>query len=472
MDYRYHTIKQLGQALRADEITPSALTEQCLQRIRAEDPHLGAFQCLTVDRARAEARVAETEIENGIDRGRLHGIPYAVKDLYDVAGLPTTAGTDLLRSNIANHDAAVIQQLHQAGAILIGKTKTVQFAYGGAGINTQQGTPHNPWHQQPHLPGGSSSGSAVAVAAGLVPMALGTDTGGSIRIPAAHCGITGLKTTVGQISRAGIYALSWSMDSVGLLTRTAEDAALVYPILAATDPNDKGSVACKNAEVQSSLDRGIANLRLAIPETVFFDDADPEVVSLVRDSAHVFTALDADVDTITFPIAAEALALNPRGLIIAAEAYTLNRTLIEQHFDELDPVVATRMAAGGHILAHEYLQIIRAWTALRKRAVAELSDIDALLCPTVMIPPIPTAEVNNDLKKYTQRNLQCVRNTAIGNVLNLCAVSVPCGFTAAGLPVGLMLYSKPGDEATALRIGHAFQGATDWHRQTPSPHWL
>ena len=237
----YNTIVELGRALRAGSITPTALAEQYLQRIDQLNGKLGAFKHVTAERAMAQARAAEAEMSAGIDRGPLHGIPYAAKDLYDVAGAPTTAGCPLLESNIAKRDCAVIRKLNDAGAVLLGKTITVQFAYGGAGINNQQGTPHNPWHREPRLPGGSSSGSAVAVASGMVPMALGSDTGGSVRIPAALCGVSGLKTTVGQISRAGVFPLSWSLDSVGPLTHTAEDAALVYAALAGRDPDDESS---------------------------------------------------------------------------------------------------------------------------------------------------------------------------------------------------------------------------------------
>jgi aspartyl-tRNA(Asn)/glutamyl-tRNA(Gln) amidotransferase subunit A len=222
----YATIVELARALRAGSTTPTALAEQYLERIERLNGRLGAFKRVMPERAMAQAKAAEAEMSAGIDRGPLHGIPYAAKDLYDVAGVATTAGCPLLESNIAERDGAVIRKLNDAGAVLLGKTVTVQFAYGGAGINNQHGTPHNPWQREPHLPGGSSSGSAVAVASGMVPMALGSDTGGSVRIPAALCGISGLKTTVGQISRAGVFPLSWSLDTVGPLTRTAQDAAL------------------------------------------------------------------------------------------------------------------------------------------------------------------------------------------------------------------------------------------------------
>ncbi len=468
----YATIVELARALREGSITPTALAERYLERIERLDRKLGAFKRVTPERALAQAKAAEAEMSAGIDRGPLHGIPYAAKDLYDVAGEPTTAGCPLLESNVAARDGAVIRKLNDAGAVLLGKTVTVQFAYGGAGINNQHGTPHNPWHKEPHLPGGSSSGSAVAVASGMAPMALGSDTGGSVRIPAALCGISGLKTTVGQISRAGVFPLSWSLDSVGPLTRTVEDSALSYRAMAGPDSDDDSTRDYHHADVVTSLDQGIKGMRLAFAETVFFDDADEEVAALVRATGDVFEKLGAQMDSIAFPQARQAVELNPRGLVIAAEAYTLNRNLLDSHFDELDPVVAHRMIKGAETPAHEYLRIELEWRALRARTMRELSNVDALLCPTVMIPATPVAEAVQDMECYSKRNLQCLRNTAIGNILNLCAVTVPCGFTRAGLPVGLMIYGKSFDEATVLRIGHAFQQATNWHLQNPALDWV
>lgn len=468
----YSNIVELGRALRAGSITPTALAGQYLQRIEQLNAKLGAYKLVMPERAMAQARAAEAEMAAGIDRGPLHGIPYAAKDLYDVAGLPTTAGCPLLESNVAERDCAVVRKLNAAGAVLLGKTITVQFAYGGAGINNQQGTPHNPWHREAHLPGGSSSGSAVAVASGMAPMALGSDTGGSVRIPAALNGISGLKTTVGQISRAGVFPLSWSLDSVGPLTRTVEDAALVHDAIAGADPEDDSTRDYRPGDVLSGLDIGVRDLRLAFAESVFFDAADNEVAALVRATGDVFAKLGARVDSIQFPQAQHAIKLNPRGLVIAAEAYTLNRELLDNHFDELDPVVAFRMIKGAEIPAHEYLRLQLEIRDLRASAMKQLADVDALLCPTVMIPPTPVAEVTQDMERYGQRNLQCLRNTSIGNILNLSAVTVPCGFTKAGLPVGLMIYGKSFDEAMVLRIGHAFQRATDWHARTPALDWV
>jgi aspartyl-tRNA(Asn)/glutamyl-tRNA(Gln) amidotransferase subunit A len=224
----YQTITALGALIRKGEITCVELVQHFISRINRLEDKLNAYRLLCVERALDRAKVADRAFEKGKDHGPLQGIPYAVKDLIDVKGLSTTAGAKIFEQHIADEDAAVIRMLDQAGMILLGKANMVQFAFSGVGINHDHGTPHNPWSKTHYLPGGSSSGSGVAVAAGLVPMALGTDTGGSVRVPAALCGTTGLKTTVGQVSRAGVYPLSWSLDSVGVLARSVEDAALVY----------------------------------------------------------------------------------------------------------------------------------------------------------------------------------------------------------------------------------------------------
>lgn len=465
------TISELSRQIQCGNLSPVALTEHCLSRIEALDEKLQAFRLVTRDRAFAAAQSAEMALRAGRDIGPLHGIPYAAKDLFDVKGLSTTAGSNLLLDNIAAEDSAVTSRLAQAGMILVGKTNTVQFAYGGVGINHHHGTPHNPWHMTHCVPGGSSSGSGVAVAAGMVPMALGSDTGGSVRIPAALCGTVGLKTTVGQVSRAGVFPLSWTLDSVGPLTRSVEDAALVYQCLQGTDPRDPSTIGVQPQDVLTGLRDGVRGLRLAFAESVFWAQAEPEVVQAVRQCGQVLAALGAHVSSLTFPEAEEALALNPRGLVIAAEAYTLHQERIEAHFGQYDPIVGQRLIQGKHISASAYLNAVRACERLRAKVQHSLRDVDALLVPTTMIPAKPVEEVDTTMESYTERNLQYLRNTSIGNILNLCALSVPCGFTSEGLPIGLMIYGKPFHEPMVLRIGYAFEQATEWHTRTPDLSW-
>ena len=277
----YQTITELSRQIQQRGLSPVALTEHFLARIAALNGTFGVFHLVMPERARAEAQAAEAALRSGRTVGPLHGIPYALKDLFDVQGAPTTAGSNLLSDNIAAEDAAVVTRLAQAGMILLGKTVTVQFAFGGVGINHHHGTPHNPWHATPHVPGGSSSGSAVAVAAGLAPVALGTDTGGSVRIPAALCGLTGLKTTVGEVSRAGVFPLSASLDSVGPLARDRQGRRAGLSGHPRPRPRDPSTVLLEQ-DVLTGLRDGVRGLRLAFAESGFWDGADPEVAAAVR----------------------------------------------------------------------------------------------------------------------------------------------------------------------------------------------
>jgi aspartyl-tRNA(Asn)/glutamyl-tRNA(Gln) amidotransferase subunit A len=467
----FATITDLAARIRGGALSPVKLAERCLERIAALDKRLHAFIAVAGDRALAEARAAETLLRGGHDLGPLHGIPYAVKDLYDVKGMATTGGTRLLAGSIAAQDCTAVRRLAAAGMVLLGKTHTVQFAFGGVGINHDQGTPHNPWSATAHAPGGSSSGSGVAVGAGLAPMALGTDTGGSVRIPAALCGTVGLKTTVGRISRAGVYPLSWTLDSVGPLTRSVEDAALVYQALHGVDFADETTVGAPAHDVLPSLKAGVKGLRIAFGETLFFDDVDREVAAAVREAGAVLRGLGASVDGIAVPEATEVMADQRRAAMIAAEALAVNGRLIDEQFDALDPIVAHRMKTGRSLTATDYFAVLRRWAALRARVHRTLADVDALLVPATMIPPRPIAAIDASAESYGDANLRYLRNTAVGNILGLCAVVLPCGFTRDGLPIGLMVYAKGFDEAMALRVAWAYEHATDWHRRRPDLGW-
>jgi aspartyl-tRNA(Asn)/glutamyl-tRNA(Gln) amidotransferase subunit A len=467
----YRSITKLATHIRTGEVSCLDLAEHYLCRVESLDKILNAFRLVSKGRAVAQARWADQALQDGEDLGLLHGMPYAAKDLFDVKGLPTTAGTHLRQNHIAAEDAAAIASLSRAGMVFLGKTNTVQFAFSGVGINHDHGTPRNPWSRTHHLPGGSSSGSAVAVAAGLVPVALGTDTGGSVRVPASLCGITGLKTTVGRISRAGVYPLSWTLDSVGILARTAEDTALVYQRLEGTDINDESTWGLAAHDVGRELKAGVRGMRLAFAESIFFEDVDPEVEKAVRDCGQVFKGLGAQVGSIDFSVAIEALQLNPGKVIIAAEGYTINKKWLEEHLDELDPVVAQRMIKGKEVSAEDYLHTCRTARQLRALSGTAFRDVDALLVPTTPLPALPVAAVDTTLENYLTLNAFYLRNTCIGNILNLCGLSIPCGFTQAGLPIGLMIYGKSFQEDIVLRLGYAFQQVTGWHRRIPDLSW-
>lgn len=466
------TISSLAESIREGKLSPLELTEHHLSRIESLDKRLNAFRVVCRKSAVKEANAAERHIHAGLEFGPLRGIPYAVKDLFDVKGLPTTAGAKLLEEKESDQNATVVRRLTQEGMVFLGKTNTVQFAFSGLGINHDHGTPHNPWKETHYLPGGSSSGSAVAVASGMTPLALGTDTGGSVRVPAALCGITGLKTTVGRISRLGVYPLSWTLDSVGLLARSVEDVAWVYQCIQGYDVKDEATWGRPPQNVLDEFNDGVKGLRIAFPELVFWEDVHPEVEQAVRICGDVLENLGALLRPIPFPEAEEAQRLNDSGLIVAAEGYAVNRQLLEEHPDELDPAVAKRMVKASSISAADYLKDKQDLKSLWEKVNYALKDIDALLVPTTMMPSTPVAESESDRRTYLERNWAYLRNTAIGNMLNLCGLSVPCGFTADGLPIGLMIYGKPYQEDMILRIGHALQQTTDWHKKTPNLDWV
>jgi aspartyl-tRNA(Asn)/glutamyl-tRNA(Gln) amidotransferase subunit A len=465
------TITELAARIRAGALRPVELTEALLDRIGRLDGALHAFVAVARDRALAEARAAEIALRGGQDLGPLHGIPYAAKDLFDVKGLPTQAGTRLLATNIAAADCAAVRRLAGAGMVFLGKTHTVQFAFGGVGINHDLGTPHNPWHPVPHAPGGSSSGTAVAVAAGLAPMGLGSDTGGSVRLPAALCGTVGLKTTVGRVSRAGVYPLSFTLDSVGPLARSVEDAGLVYQTLQGADLQDATTAGVAPHDALRDLKAGVAGLRLAFGETLFFDDVEPEVADAVREAGRALAGLGAHVRSIAVPEAAEAWGEQRRAMMIGAEACVVNARFLDEHFDALDPVVSHRMLTGRRLSATDYFALLRQWAALRERVVVTLRDVDALLVPTTPLPARPLEVIDATKESYGEYNTRYLRNTAVGNILNLCAVSLPCGFTRAGLPIGLMIYARPFQEDVALRVAYAYEQATAWHARRPELGW-
>lgn len=477
-DLHSESVATLGARIRSGELSPVALAETLLKRIGALDVRLSAFVEVTRERALAEARASEISIAAGQYRGPLHGIPYVVKDIFDVRGHATRAGCRLLKNNIAAADAAVVRRLAEAGMVLVGKTHSVQFAFGAVGINHDMGTPHNPWSEKPHAPGGSSSGTAVAVAAGMIPIGLGSDTGGSVRVPAALCGVTGLKTTVGRVSRAGVYPLSWSLDSVGPLARRVEDCALLYTAMQGADPaGDETTTGQTPHDVLSSLKLGVRNLRICFAETAFWDSADAAVESAVRDAGKVFERLGAQVRSISFAEAGEVIGTGGereryRSLVIAAEACAVNEALLAEHFEQLDPVVARRMVNGRSLSATDYLRTIREWAALRRRAQVALRDVDALIVPTCPMSARPLELIDRDMETYADWNVRYLRNASIGNILNLCGVSVPCGFDATGMPIGLTVYAKAFCEDMALRVAHAFEQATDWHRKRPDVSWI
>lgn len=467
----YETITSLGAKYRSGDLSPVEVTEHLLARIDAFNGPLRAFMHVTRERALAEARAAELELRGGQDRGPLHGIPYAVKDIYDVKGVPTTAGSKLLANNVAHEDCHAVAQLARAGMIMMGKTHTVQFALGPIGLNSDYGAPHNPWHAVPHATGGSSSGSGVAVAAGLVPMALGSDTGGSVRIPSALCGTVGFKPTVGRISRTGVYPLSWTLDTVGPLTRSVEDAALVYMALLGREERDDTTHHAPSQPPLAALTAGVRGLRLAVCETAAFENADPEVITAFRAAVEVLRGLGASIVSMDMPEVGEGLADGDWGRSLKAEAAHFNARHMDENLDRIDPLVAYQLEDGKAFTASEYFGTRRRVAERKARLLTRLRDFDAFLTPTVTTPAEPLSDLSGK-ENYERKEPRYWRNTSIANHFGLCAASVPCGLSSGGLPIGLMVNGKPFEEETVLRVAHAYAQATSWVAMHPPLDWI
>ena len=465
----YQSITQLASMLRSGETTPTALTEHFLARIENLNGPLNAFNLVTAERAMAEAKSAEVLLAAGRDLGPLHGVPYGVKDIYDVAGLPTTAGSKTLNSEPKKEESEVTRRLAAAGMIVLGKTITVEFAKGIVGINHIQGTPHNPWCEEHCVPGGSSAGTAVAVASGMAPMGLGSDTGGSVRVPAGLSGTVGLKSTVGRISRFGVFPLSWTLDSIGPLTRSVEDAALIYQILQGEDARDESTLGIRPDEALVSIKAGVKGIRIGIPQHTFFDNVDTEVEQAVMTAAQTFRDLGATVENIPYP---EAEAVTKMSSVInGVEAAVIHEERLKTKADLMDPVVGPRMLSEREYLATDYVKMLKELKKLQVSQMETLSEVDVVLSPSSRIPAMPVATVDESLAVYLNYAEQYIANSNVGNRLGLCGLSLPCGFTAKGLPIGLLLNGKPFQEAMVLRVGYAYEQATNWKEVYPDLSW-
>lgn len=465
--FAFAPVHEQASLIARGDISPVELTELYLERIDVYDDTLGAYMAVSAERALAMARSAEAAIVGGSYRGPLHGIPLALKDLIDVDGLPTTAGSLVLRDDVASRDATVARKLFEAGAVLLGKTHLVEFAFGGVGINHHYGTPWNPWDVEvQRIPGGSSSGSAVAAAAGLAAIAVGSDTGGSVRIPASFCGLVGLKPTYGRISSAGVVPLDPRLDSVGPMARCVTDAALLYRILAGPDPEDPATLR-QPPLADVDIEGEVAGTRVCIPREYFWDDVDPEVEAAVRATVQVFAELGVYVDEISLEELDRLAELRAAKNLTAVHTYATLGEHLESRLHDFDPIVSARMLDGRDVSAVEYVRISRAWDDLRARTHEALRDVDALLVPTTPFPALPVDDCDDEGDRYWRTNGMCLRNTGAANLLGLCAISLPCGFTRAGLPVGLMLIGRPFEEDRLLRLAHSYETATDWSDQHP-----
>lgn len=451
-------LAEASRAVQKKEVSPVELTRACLERIERLNPKLNAFITVTGETALEQARTAEAEIARGEWKGPLHGIPVAVKDLIETAGVKTTAASAVLKDNVPTADAEVIRRLKSAGAILLGKLNLHEFAYGGSGIIGHFGPARNPWNTA-YVTGGSSSGSAAAVAACLCYGAIGTDTAGSIRLPAACCGITGLKPTYGLVSMCGVIPLSWSLDHVGPMSRTAADAALMLQAIAAYDPQD---IYCRKfppVYYPSAIEEKTTALRLGVARD-FWNDVDDEI-KLAVDAA--VTA----IGKITAGIQEVELSTHADRTLVRCEPYAYHQKYLPQQENDYDPETLKRIRSGTDVSAIQYIQAYRELLQQRRQILRLFDDVDLVLTPATPTMTPSLAELQAAPDQLRNKELLMLRNTRPFNVYGLPSLSLNCGFSKSGLPIGLQITGAPGAEGAVLAVAHAYQKESAWHRKNP-----
>ena len=454
----FASISELAPRLAAGEISPVELTDATLARLEQLEPRLNAFITVTAESARHAARASEAAILAGHHLGPLHGIPVAIKDLYATRGVVTTFGSPLYADWVPDFDAAAVEQLKRAGAVLVGKTNLHELAYGSTSANAHYGPVHSPWRLD-HHPGGSSGGSSAAVAAGVVYGAMGSDTGASIRQPAACTGIVGIKPTFGRLSKFGALPLAWSQDHAGPLTRTVRDAALMLQILAGHDPRDPTSVGRPVPDFSAGIDDGIAGVRIGVARAFFFEQCAADVVAAVDAALAVLADLGASVEEVELPDMDAAYTVGT--VTIAVEGAAYHAADLRQRPELFSDELRAAFELGSFYSGVDYVQAQRLRRHLMDATERAMAAFDAVVMPTSPVAATPI------VGSPPEHAMLRPRNTMPFNVLGLPAISVPCGFTADGLPVGLQIVGKAFDEAGVLRIGHAYEQATDWHRRWP-----
>jgi len=463
-DLCFKSIHQLSAEIRQGDISPVELTRAYLERIQEVDGKLNSYITVSADQALANAREAETEIRQQGPRGPLHGIPLSHKDIVATKGVRTTCGSKVRKDHIPDYDATVIERLGDVGSILLGKLNMNEFATSLPSVYF--GTANNPW-KPGHSPGGSSSGSGVAVSAGLCAGALGTDTGGSIRIPAALCGIVGLKATYGRVSIYGVTPLAWSLDHIGPMTRTVIDAAIMLQAIAGYDPRDIVSLKTPVDDYIANLTGDIQGLRIGIPTNLFPELTHPEVKAAFASAAGVLEGLGANIQEITLPDFTEAWATAQ--VIINSEANVWHEPYLATQAENYGPKVRKFLEQGKATLATEYIKAQQTKACFRRDMLDTCEDFDALLTPGVFIPaPVLGARTMVIDGREVKLLPAMVSATCPFNLTGQPALTVPCGFSSAGLPLSLQIIGKHFDEVTILRIGHAFECNTSWHLGRPT----
>jgi aspartyl-tRNA(Asn)/glutamyl-tRNA(Gln) amidotransferase subunit A len=461
------SLTAVAESIRAGKLSPVEAVERCLERVRKWDGRIRAFITLDEEGALRSARALETEAAAGRWRGPLHGVPVGFKDLCQLEGLPTSCGTRMPEYFTSAQGCTATRRLLDAGAVSLGKLNMTELAMGAFGDNAHHGDADNPWRAG-HVTGGSSSGSGAGVAAGFFAGAVGSDTGGSIRLPAACCGVVGLKPTYGRVSRSGAMVLSWSMDHLGPLAWTTRDVALMLQVMAGRDAADATASRRLVPDYLATLDQGIKDVRVGLPENYFFQGVQEEMADGVRQAARQLEALGARVVEMRLP---DPQHMTDVAMLIArAESSTLHARLLREQPEALQPTVRARLELGVDISAYDYLQALRLRATLTRAFIRDVfEEVDVLLAPVIPEPAPSWASLKTaTVEEFNARSGRFSRLTRPFNGYGLPALSVPCGFTMAGLPMAFQAVGRPFDEGLLLKLGHAYQEAAGWHLRRPS----
>ena len=453
------SMQDASALLRAKQVSPVDLASACLDRIQALNPSLNAFITITADAALTEARRAESEMQRGIWRGPLHGIPVALKDSIDTAGVRTTGGSAVFEHRVPREDAAVVARLRSAGAVLLGKLNMQEFAYGGTSVPSHFGAVLNPWNLK-CIAGGSSGGSAAAVAAGLCYASLGSDTGGSIREPAAFCGIVGLKPTYGAVSNRGVIPLSWSLDTLGPLTRTVADSATVLQAIAGYDPDDLSSLARPPGDLREAISRNRGRLRVGIPRDFFYSALDEQVQAAIGEALSVLAGAGEIIDV--------ALEVSTDRTVFRAEAFAYHADRIASTPQLYLPETLAKLQTGAGIDAQTYIRARRELDRLRRSMSTLFASVDLLVTPTTPTAAPQIAQYPSTFEGVLALEAGSVlRNTRPFNMFGIPTITIPCGMTSGGLPIGLQISGPPWAERRVLQFAQAFEESTRWHEYQP-----
>jgi aspartyl-tRNA(Asn)/glutamyl-tRNA(Gln) amidotransferase subunit A len=454
------SILELSQLLRARELSPVDLTKDCLARIEELNPLLNAFITVTADSALAEAHRAEAEIQRGEWRGPLHGIPLALKDLIDTAGTLTTSGSAQCSKRMPSEDADVVRRLKDAGAVLLGKQNLHEFAYGGSSVVSHYGPVRNPWSPA-RISGGSSGGSAASVATSMGYASIGTDTAGSIREPAAFCGIVGLKPTHARVSVHGVFPLSRSLDHVGPLTQTVADAAILLQAIADPEAKDFSGFPVDVPDYASLMNESPNDLRVGIPRSFFYEELDPEIASAVDEALSVIKAITGSMREVSVNIDGDRT-------LQQAESYAAHAEFVARTPELYQPETLRRIMQGKDFTPAEILEGRRKLQQSRLEIQRVFEEVDVLITPTTPVVAPVLAELENHPDQLRPAEIVMLRNTRPFNVWGIPAISIPCGFTKAGLPIGLQISGAAWQESTILQLAHAYEQATEWHKRSPN----